>query len=146
MRFSNFVAAVVRFGDMRIMFRKSQIQLKKWPDLPPSGSGWKNGKPPKPYKYAVELAFLVDVFKLEVTEETYTQRQDVSDLESNVRFISIFRLKVNKIFCEHTFSDYINHHCQSTEPSLLKYLASWSRNSFASTATRLLQYCIPVAK
>ena len=72
-------------------FRKSQIQLKKWEDLPPSGSGRKNGKPPKPYKYAAELAFLADVFKLEATEETYTQRPEASDSESNVRFTSVFK-------------------------------------------------------
>lgn len=76
---------------MRTQFRKSQIQLKKWQELPPSGSSRKTGtgKPPKPYKYAAELAFLVDVFKLEATEETYSQaqRQECSDLESNVRLL-----------------------------------------------------------
>jgi len=61
---------------MRTIFRKNQITMKKWKDLPPSGSGRKTGKAPKPYKYAAEMSFLVDVFKLEATDETYTNTQD----------------------------------------------------------------------
>ena len=81
---------------MRTMFRKNQIPMKKWKDLPPSGSGRKTGKAPKPYKYAAEMSFLVDVFKLEATDETYTNTQDASDAESNVRFTSILRVKMTK--------------------------------------------------
>jgi len=138
-----FVAAVLRsrFGDMRTQFRKSQIQLKKWHELPPSGSGRKTSKQPKPYKYAAELAFLVEVLKLEATEETYTPRykQRRFRLGKQCTFIaSVFSSDMTKLLGLLIHADYINRRCQSTEPSLLKYSANCSRNCIASIATRPL--------
>jgi len=121
---------------MRTQFRKTQVQMKKWQQLPPSGAARKTGKPPKPYKYAAEMAFLADIFNLETTEESYTSKQATSELDSNVCLLR--HIIVQKVMNLSMFTDYINRHCQSTEPSLTKYLASCSRNCLASMATRPL--------
>jgi hypothetical protein len=51
-------------------YRKSQIQISQWNVTSRSGSAAKTGRPPKPYKFAAELAFLEDILKLEMTLDT----------------------------------------------------------------------------
>jgi hypothetical protein len=65
-----------RFTNIRDQYRKSQVQINKWNALPKSGSAAKKGRPPKPYKFAAELAFLEDILKLEQTVDTLDSERE----------------------------------------------------------------------
>lgn len=66
-----FTAAVRgRFDSIRGSFRRYRIALMKSLALGKSGSGSKSVKQPKPYKYAVEAAFLDTAFKMESVSES----------------------------------------------------------------------------